>query len=59
MHAPKQHAMKEYRRSGGEAPCVFTLALGGSKWLASPGKEPPVPIGYEAGLAPEPVWTCR
>jgi hypothetical protein len=21
-----------------------------------PGKEPPVPIGYEAGRAPEPVW---
>jgi hypothetical protein len=23
----------------------------------SPGKEPPVPIGQEAGWAPEPVWT--
>jgi hypothetical protein len=23
----------------------------------TPGKEPPVPIGYEAGSAPEPVWT--
>jgi hypothetical protein len=22
-----------------------------------PGEEPPVPIGYEAGWAPEPVWT--
>jgi hypothetical protein len=22
-----------------------------------PGKEPLVPIGYEAGWAPEPVWT--
>jgi len=22
-----------------------------------PGKEPPVPIGYEAGWALEPVWT--
>jgi hypothetical protein len=22
-----------------------------------PGKEPPVTIGYEAGWAPEPVWT--
>jgi hypothetical protein len=22
-----------------------------------PGKEPPVPIGQEAGWAPEPVWT--
>jgi hypothetical protein len=25
----------------------------------SPGKGPPVPIGQEAGLAPEPVWTQR
>jgi hypothetical protein len=24
-----------------------------------PGKEPPVPIGEEAGWAPEPVWTTR
>jgi hypothetical protein len=24
-----------------------------------PGKEPPVPIVYEAGWAPEPVWTLR
>jgi hypothetical protein len=22
-----------------------------------PGKEPPIPIGYEVGWAPEPVWT--
>jgi hypothetical protein len=22
-----------------------------------PGKEPPVPIGYDAGWAPEAVWT--
>jgi hypothetical protein len=22
-----------------------------------PGKEPPVPIGYEAGWAPKPAWT--
>jgi hypothetical protein len=22
----------------------------------SPGKEPPVSIGYEVGLTPEPVW---
>jgi hypothetical protein len=21
------------------------------------GKEPPIPVGYEAGWAPEPVWT--
>jgi hypothetical protein len=25
----------------------------------SPGKAPPVPIGLEAGWAPEPVWTQR
>jgi hypothetical protein len=25
----------------------------------APGKEPPVPIGYEAGWAPEPVWTLE
>jgi hypothetical protein len=28
----------------------------------SPGKELPVPIGYETGWAPEPIWTrcsCR
>jgi hypothetical protein len=23
-----------------------------------PGKEPPVPIGYEVGWTPEPVWTA-
>jgi hypothetical protein len=23
----------------------------------SPGEDPPVPIGQEAGLAPEPFWT--
>jgi hypothetical protein len=27
--------------------------------LLPPGKGPPVPIGQEAGLAPEPVWTQR
>jgi hypothetical protein len=25
--------------------------------LLPPGKGPPVPIGQEAGWAPEPVWT--
>jgi hypothetical protein len=41
-------------------------ALDGSEWSASrpgralsPGKVPPVPIGQEAGWAPEPVWTQR
>jgi hypothetical protein len=27
--------------------------------LYPPGKGPPVPIGQEAGWAPEPVWTQR
>jgi hypothetical protein len=43
-----------------------TSALDGDEWLASrpglalpPGKGPPVPIGQEAGWAPEPVWTQR
>jgi hypothetical protein len=47
--------------------CSFTTsALDGGEWLAShpgrvlpPGKGPPVPIGQEAGWAPEPVWTQR
>jgi hypothetical protein len=41
-----------------------TSALDGGEWSASlpgralpPGKGPPVPIGQEAGWAPEPVWT--
>jgi hypothetical protein len=33
--------------------CVQLHALA----ALSPGKEPPAPIGYEAGWAPEPVWT--
>jgi hypothetical protein len=41
-----------------------TSALYGGEWSASrlgraPGKGPPVPIGQEAGWAPEPVWTQR
>jgi hypothetical protein len=41
-----------------------TSALDGCEWSASRpaefysrGKGPPVPIGQEAGWAPEPVWT--
>jgi hypothetical protein len=41
-------------------------ALDGGEWSASgqtallpPGKGPPVPIGQEAGWAPEPVWAQR
>jgi hypothetical protein len=40
----------------------LTTALDADEWLASrpgralvPGKEPPVPIGQEAGWAPKPV----
>jgi hypothetical protein len=43
-----------------------TSALDGGEWSASrpgralpPGKGPRVPIGEEAGWAPEPVWTQR
>jgi hypothetical protein len=43
-----------------------TSALDGGEWTTSrpgralpPGKGPPVPIGQEAGWAPEPVWTQR
>jgi hypothetical protein len=44
----------------------LTSALDGGEWSASrpgralpPGKGSPVPIGQEAGWAPEPVWTQR
>jgi hypothetical protein len=44
----------------------LTSALDGDEWSASrpgralpPGKGPSVPIGQEAGWAPEPVWTQR
>jgi hypothetical protein len=40
--------------------------LDGGEWSASrhghalsPGTGPPVPIGQEAGWAPEPVWTYK
>jgi hypothetical protein len=54
--------MKTHGGGGGDiAPPFLTSALdGGSQLYApealSPGKEPPVPIGQEAGWAPEPVW---
>jgi hypothetical protein len=45
---------------------VPTSALHEGEWSASrpgralpPGKGPTVPIGQEAGWAPEPVWTQR
>jgi hypothetical protein len=43
-----------------------TSALDGGEWSASrpgraftPGEGTPVPIGQEAGWAPQPVWTQR
>jgi hypothetical protein len=57
-----------WRHMGGErrySSCSYlTSALDGGEWSAlrpdrslPPGKGPPVSIGYEAGWAPEPVWT--
>jgi hypothetical protein len=44
----------------------ISSAVDGGEWSASrpdcalpPLKEPPVPIGQEAGWAPVPVWTQR
>jgi hypothetical protein len=54
--------MKAYGIEDVQIYVFFTSALGGGEWSASRpgrfplGKEPPVPIGYEAGWAPEPVW---
>jgi hypothetical protein len=59
-----------WRRLGGGrkySPYSFLAsALDGGEWSAShpnrtlpPCKGPPVPIGQEAGWAPEPVWTQR
>jgi hypothetical protein len=45
------------------APLFMTSALDGVEWSAScpgdlpPGKEPPNPVGQEAGLASDQVWT--
>jgi hypothetical protein len=56
--------MKAYWRSGGIAPHILDLGIKMevSGQLHAPatlllGKEPLVPVGYEAGWAPEPVWT--
>jgi hypothetical protein len=49
--------MKTYGGSGGRAPPFLTRALDEGEWSASrpsrftPGKEPLVPIGQEAGWA--------
>jgi hypothetical protein len=61
---------KPWMRLGGErrysSYSFSTLALDGGERSAScpsralpPGKGPPVPIGQEAGWAPEPIWTQR
>jgi hypothetical protein len=63
------HATKALGGGGGEQAVQLPLILDlgtrrGGEWSASrpgralaPGKGPPVPIGQEAGWAPEPVWT--
>jgi hypothetical protein len=55
--------MKTYGGVDVKTHVFLTSALVGGEWSASrpdsftPGENPPVPIGYEAGWAPEPVWT--
>jgi hypothetical protein len=60
------HAMEAVSGEGKYSSSFLTLALDGVEWSASrpgcaldPGKEPPVPIGQEAGWFPELVWTQR
>jgi hypothetical protein len=58
-----------WRHMGGEEVYSYsyvTSVVDGGEWSASrpgcalpPGKGPPVPIGQEAGWAPELVWTQR
>jgi hypothetical protein len=54
----KMHAQGERRYS---SYLFMTSALDGGEWSASrPSRAlPPVPIGQEAGWAPEPDWTQR
>jgi hypothetical protein len=49
----KHDALKSY---GG---VFLTVPLDGGARHFTPGKEPPVLTGQEAGWAPEPVWTIR
>jgi hypothetical protein len=58
MQAPREEEYSSYT--------FLTLALDESEWSASrpgrtlsPGKGPPVPVGKEAGWAPELVWMQR
>jgi hypothetical protein len=61
LHAMETHGERRYSSYS-----YLILALDGGEWSASRpdrtlplGKEPLVPIGQEAGWAPEPVWTQR
>lgn len=51
--------METHRRADVETHVFLTSTLNGGKWLASrlsyfnPGKAPTVPIGWEAGWAPD------
>jgi hypothetical protein len=65
----KQSRYTPWRRLGVEENSSYsftTSALDGGEWSAShlchslpPGEGPPVPVGQEAGWAPEPVWAQR
>jgi hypothetical protein len=65
----KQSRYTPWRRLGERRYSSYsftTSALDGGEWPAScpgralpPGTGPTVPIGHEAGWAPEPVWTQR
>jgi len=60
----EHHIMKVYWGSGSITPLIrwpqHYMEVSGQLHTAAtlpPGKEPPVPIGYEAGWAPELIWT--
>jgi hypothetical protein len=60
----EHHAMKAYWGSGGIAALIVSprhyVEMSGQLHATTalhPGEEPQVPIGWEAGWAPEPFWT--